>query len=278
MSTNKPRFELIPVPAFQDNYLWLLRRGDEAVVVDPGDAAPVEAALAAHRLKLVAVLITHHHPDHIGGLAALLNQRKEIPVHGPRREQATIQALSVLHDDGDSVEVLGRRFEVMDVPGHTLGHIAYYSPANGGEPPVLLCGDTLFSGGCGRLFEGTAEQMHCSLSRLAVLPGDTLVCCAHEYTASNLAFALAVEPGNPVLNDYVDRVRTLRAAKVPTLPSTIGLERQINPFLRTSASEVRDSAQRQASEALRSTAEIFGALRKWKDSYRPPTTAVPSSP
>lgn len=273
MSTIESSLELIPVPAFSDNYLWLLRCGSEAVVVDPGDAAPVEAALAARGLRLVAVLITHHHPDHIGGLAALLKDR-QIPVHGPRREQGTIKSLSLLHDDGDGLEVLGRRFEVIDVPGHTLGHIAYFTPAANGEAPVLLCGDTLFSGGCGRLFEGTAEQMHHSLSRLAALPGDTRVCCAHEYTASNLAFALAVEPGNPALTEYAHRVRTLRAANVPTLPSTIALEREINPFLRTAAHEVHDAAQRQASQTLGSPAAIFGALRKWKDSYRPPAARL----
>lgn len=269
MSPHDNSLELIPVPAFQDNYLWLLRRGREAVVVDPGDAAPVEAVLAARGLNLVAVLVTHHHPDHIGGIAALV-QHRGIPVHGPRREQARIQALSILYDDGDTLEVLGHRFEVIDVPGHTLGHIAYFTPAANGEAPVLLCGDTLFSGGCGRLFEGTAEQMHRSLSRLADLPGDTRVCCAHEYTTSNLAFATAVEPGNAALNDYVDRVRQLRAANTPTLPSSIALERQINPFLRTASAEVRAAAQRQAGAALHSNAEIFGALRKWKDTYRPP--------
>lgn len=275
MTTSAPNLELIPVPAFQDNYFWLLRRGDEAVVVDPGDAAPVEAALSERGLRLVSVLITHHHPDHIGGIAALLRNRR-IAVHGPRREQATIKALTVMHEEGDVVEVLDRRFEVIEVPGHTLGHIAYFAPASDGETPVLLCGDTLFSGGCGRLFEGTAEQMHRSLSRLAELPGDTRVCCAHEYTASNLAFALAVEPGNPALRAYVARVGELRAAGLPTLPSTIALERDINPFLRTAALEVREAAQEHAGGAPQSQVQTFGTLRKWKDSYRPPSAARPA--
>jgi hydroxyacylglutathione hydrolase len=235
----------------------------------------VEAALAARGLRLVAVLVTHHHPDHIGGIAALLKNRS-IPVHGPRREQGTIRALTVSHDEGDIVELLGRRFEVIEVPGHTLGHIAYYAPATATEGPVLLCGDTLFSGGCGRLFEGTAEQMHRSLSRLAALPGDTRVCCAHEYTASNLAFALAVEPGNVALAAYVDRVAGLRAAGQPTLPSSIQLEREVNPFLRTWVPEIREAARIHAGVAPDSETATFAVLRKWKDGYRAPAPARPN--
>ena len=164
-----PPLELIPVPAFTDNYLWTLVRGGDAVVVDPGDAAPIEKALIDRGLRLVAILVTHHHPDHIGGLKALL-AKHQVPVYGPRRENATIRQLTVELVDGDRVELLGRRFEVMEVPGHTLGHIAYYSAADELEGPILLCGDTLFSAGCGRLFEGTPAQMHASLSRLAALP------------------------------------------------------------------------------------------------------------
>lgn len=268
-------FELIPVPAFQDNYLWLLRRGEEAVVVDPGDAAPVEQALAANNLRLVGILITHHHPDHIGGVADLLRDRA-IPVHGPRQEHARIGTLDQLHAGGDVVELLGRRFEVIDVPGHTLGHIAYFAPAQDDAPPVLLCGDTLFSGGCGRLFEGTAEQMHRSLSRLAELPLQTQVCCAHEYTSSNLAFALAVEPGNPDLQAYAQRVRELRAAQRPTLPSSIGLEVRVNPFLRAAAAEIRRSASTQAGRQVDSDVDCFAVLRKWKDSFRPPAIPAPN--
>lgn len=269
------RLELIPVPAFQDNYLWLLRRGEEAVAVDPGDAAPIEQALAERGLQLAAILVTHHHPDHIGGIAELLRDRA-IPVHGPRLEQAKIGALDQLHGEGDVVELLGRRFEVIEVPGHTLGHIAYFAAAQDNDPPLLLCGDTLFSGGCGRLFEGTAAQMHRSLSRLAALPPQTQVCCAHEYTSSNLAFALAVEPGNDELQRYGAQVRQLRAANLPTLPSSIGLETRINPFLRVAAAEIRVSAREQAGRAIESDVDCFAVLRKWKDSFRPPAAIAPN--
>lgn len=268
MST-RPPLELIPVPAFADNYLWLLARGDEAVVVDPGDAAPVEAALAERGVRLSAILVTHHHPDHVGGLAKLLDTR-DIPVYGPQRERHTIKRLSRELVEGDHLELLGRRFAVMEVPGHTLGHIAYYSAASAGEAPLLLCGDTLFSGGCGRLFEGTPEQMHGSLSRLAALPDDTQVVCTHEYTLSNLAFALAVEPGNAALRDYLARVRELRAAGTPSLPSSIALERRINPFLRASEPGVREAARRQIGQEPANAVATFAALRAWKDHFRAP--------
>lgn len=268
MST-RPTLELVPVPAFTDNYLWLLTRGDQAVVVDPGDAAPVEAALAERGLHLVAILVTHHHPDHIGGLKALL-QHRDIPVYGPRRERQTIRQLSVELVEGDSVEVLGRRFAVLEVPGHTLGHIAYYAQARDLDAPLLLCGDTLFSGGCGRLFEGTPQQMHISLARLAALPGATQVYCTHEYTLSNLAFAQAVEPDNAALRDHVTHVKALRAAGTPSLPSSIELELRINPFLRAAQPAVRDAAQRQLGHAPADEVETFAALRAWKDGFRAP--------
>lgn len=263
--------EMIPVPAFSDNYLWLLARDGEAVVVDPGDAAPVEAALKSRGLRLSAILVTHHHPDHIGGIKALLRTHA-VPVYGPRREHRTIPLLTRLLDEGDQVEVLGRCFAVLEVPGHTLGHIAYFSAASGdraaSEPPILLCGDTLFSGGCGRLFEGTAQQMHASLTRLAQLPADTRFLCAHEYTASNLAFARAVETGSAALAEYSERVLQLRAADTPTLPGTIGLERAINPFLRSGESAVRRAAEAHAGQALDDEIAVFAALRTWKDNFR----------
>ncbi|MGQ0528841.1 MAG: hydroxyacylglutathione hydrolase [Panacagrimonas sp.] len=260
--------EVLPVPAFVDNYLWLLVRGNDAVVVDPGDAAPVQAALTARGLKLNAILITHHHPDHIGGLKTLLTTHT-VPVYGPSKEQATIPLLSVKLNEGDEIEVLNRRFTVMEVPGHTKGHIAYYSAATDLEPPVLLCGDTLFSAGCGRLFEGTPAQMHQSLSRLAALPGATQVFCTHEYTTSNLAFAHAVEPDNAALNQYIERVAGLRAANTPSLPSSIELELRVNPFLRTAQPAVQAAAAAQAGRELSSEVEIFAALRAWKDQFRP---------
>lgn len=264
-----PALEIRPIPAFEDNYLWLLSRGRDAVVVDPGDAAPVIAELERRQLNLVAILVTHHHPDHIGGLAALL-EHSRVPVYGPRGEDKTIGLLSERLDDDDTVAVLGREFRVLHVPGHTLGHIAYYAAATDIESPVLLCGDTLFSGGCGRLFEGTPQQMHASLGRLAELPGATQVYCTHEYTTANLAFARAVEPDNRDLAEYVERVRQWRSEGQPSLPSSIELELRINPFLRTAQPSVRDAVCRHDGKSASDEIEIFARLRQWKDHFRAP--------
>ena len=256
--------KLIALPAFTDNYIWMLHDDRQAIVVDPGDAAPVAAALDAQGLALAAILVTHHHPDHVGGVAAL-RPRLQGPVYGPARE-AIPQPFTPLAD-GDSVSLLGLRFQVIDVPGHTAGHIAYFLPAGDGQAPVLFCGDTLFSGGCGRLFEGTPAQMHQSLGRLAALPGDTRVCCAHEYTESNLKFANAVEPANAALARYTVACRALRADGLPTLPSTIAQERAINPFMRCDAPDVVTAAQSRGA-ADGSGPAVLGALREWKNSFR----------
>lgn len=258
------------IPAFTDNYLWTLVEGDSAVVVDPGDAAPVARFLDERRLTLAAILVTHHHPDHVGGLAPLL-RRGDVPVYGPAAESSRIRLLSHALDDGDAVEVHGRRFEVMSVPGHTLGHIAYYCAGTTGneEPGILLCGDTLFSAGCGRLFEGTPEQMHTSLTRLAALPLQTQVYCTHEYTLANLAFAQAVEPENGDVAAHVAQVRAWRAAGRPSLPSTLALEHRINPFLRIREPQVRHAVrERGEPETVASDVAVFAALRRWKDSFR----------
>ena len=257
------QLQISPIPAFADNYFWLLERSGKAAVVDPGDAAPVERALAGRGLDLAAILVTHHHLDHIGGLQAL-RVRHDVPVYGPAAEQATIPGLTRLLKEGDRVEVLGVNFEVWEVPGHTLGHIAYLAEG------LVLCGDTLFSAGCGRLFEGTPAQMHRSLSRLAALPADTRVYCTHEYTLANLAFAAAVEPDNALIRDEIGRVRELRERHLASLPSTIGHERRINPFLRASDPSVAVSARRQAGRELAGDVEVFAALRRWKDGFRPP--------
>jgi hydroxyacylglutathione hydrolase len=257
--------KLIPLPAFQDNYLWLLHDGQRALVVDPGDAGPVQAHLAAHGLQLEAILVTHHHPDHIGGVDAL-REATGARVWGPARER--IPEPYVRLSEGDEVEVLGLRFEVFDVPGHTAGHIAYFA-SDFPVAPLLFCGDTLFSGGCGRLFEGTPAQMLASLTKLAALPGATRVCCTHEYTLGNLKFATAVEPGNSQLVHYRQQCEERRSRGEPTLPSTIALENSINPFLRT-----RQPAVAQAAHGHDPAADpadpvaVFAALRQWKNEFR----------
>ncbi len=241
----------------------MLHDGVDAVVVDPGDAAPVRAALDRMGLRLRGILVTHHHPDHVGGVDEL-RERLDGPVWGPARE--TIPQPCVPLADGDSIETLGLRFDVIDVPGHTAGHIAYVEQGNPVNP-LLFCGDTLFSGGCGRLFEGTPAQMHASLQRLAVLPPATQVCCTHEYTLSNLRFAEAVEPGNTALHQHVRHCQALRAQNRPTLPSRIDTELAINPFLRADSPEVVQSARQQGATSTEPV-EVFAALREWKNRFR----------
>jgi len=263
MSAKQP-LQVTAIPAFADNYLWLIHDGQHAAVVDPGDAAPVEAALASLNLTLDAILLTHHHADHAGGVAALLAGRN-IPVYGPANER--IAGVTVPLSEGQQVTLpsLGLTLSVLDVPGHTAGHIAYVAAGQ----RWLFCGDTLFSGGCGRLFEGTPAQMQASLDALAALPGDTRVCCAHEYTLSNLKFARAVEPGNAALSEYITRCEVLRQAGQPTLPSRIAIERDINPFLRTRVATVAQAAH--GFDALidpREPAAVLAALRQWKNEFR----------
>lgn len=254
--------ELIALPAFNDNYLWLLHDGQDALVVDPGDAAPVRLALDRLRVQLRGILVTHHHGDHTGGVASL-REATGATVYGPAHER--IPAPFEPLQGGDSVRVLGIDWQVLDVPGHTAGHIAYYAPEVDGVP-LLFCGDTLFSGGCGRIFEGTPAQMLASLDRLAALPAATRVCCAHEYTLANLRFAATVEPGNAALADYVRHCEALRARGEPTLPGSIGTERAINPFLRSREPEVTRAVQAQAPAAHDEVA-VFAALREWKNRF-----------
>ena len=243
----------------------MLHNGRQAVVVDPGDSAPVVQALRQLGVQLQAILVTHHHADHVGGVDALREATGAV-VYGPARER--IPEPLVRLAQGDTVDVLGLRFAIIDVPGHTAGHIAYYCAEMDGAP-LLFCGDTLFSGGCGRLFEGTPAQMLHSLDQLAALPGDTRVCCTHEYTLSNLKFARAVEPGNAALLHYSSQCEALRAQNQPTLPSQMALERDINPFLRVRQSPVAQAAQGyDAQVSLDDAVAVLAALRQWKNEFR----------
>ncbi len=256
---------MLPLPAFTDNYIWMLHDGRQAIVVDPGEAAPVEQALHRRGLTLQAILVTHHHADHVGGVDAL-RAATGAQVYGPARERMPEPLVRLAQ--GDTVDALGLQFQVIDVPGHTAGHIAYYCADMDGAP-LLFCGDTLFSGGCGRLFEGTPAQMLESLDRLAALPGNTRVCCTHEYTLSNLKFARAVEPGNAALLHYSSQCEALRAQNQPTLPSQMALERDINPFLRVRQGQVAQAAQGyDAQVPLDDAVAVLAALRQWKNEFR----------
>jgi hydroxyacylglutathione hydrolase len=256
--------KLIPLPAFQDNYLWLLLDGQRALVVDPGDAPPVMTGLRQAAAQLEVILVTHHHADHTGGVDALRNATGAV-VHGPANETLPEPVHRVRH--GDTVQALDLPFQVIAVPGHTAGHIAYFTPDVNGQP-LLFCGDTLFSGGCGRLFEGTPAQMLASLDALAALPGNTRVCCAHEYTLSNLRFARAVEPDNQALQSYQAHCEELRARGQPTLPSTLAQERAINPFLRSREPAVRRAAHAFNGADQSDDVAVFAAIRQWKNEYR----------
>lgn len=259
------------ISAFQDNYIWLLANNKQAVVVDPGQAEPVARVLAERELELTTILITHHHYDHTGGVKALLKQWPNAKVYAPSSEPLpAAAAIAVSDNEVVSVPELGLEFTVLSVPGHTLGHIAFYSSQGitGNETaPLLFCGDTLFSGGCGRLFEGTPEQMFYSLARLADLPDNTAVYCTHEYTQSNLAFCHAVEPNNAELQVYLQKVAKLRQQGVPSLPSSIAQEKAINVFLRTHMAGVAAKVQAYTGLELNENIKVFAALRRWKDDF-----------
>ena len=253
-------FEVVPVRAFKDNYVWTLRDAKHAAVVDPGDAAPVLDYLAREKLELCAILATHHHADHVGGVAELLRSFK-VPVYGPRKEP--IPTLTHPVSEGDEVKIprLGASFSVLDIPGHTRAHIAYYGAG------ALFCGDTLFACGCGRVFEGTPEQMLASLDKLRALPDETKVYCGHEYTLANIGFARAVEPKNELLAERENKTRQLRDAGRPTLPSTLGEEKATNPFLRVREKAVVDSANKYLGARAAAPAQVFAAIREWKNRF-----------
>ena len=259
----KPSLQVTAIPAFADNYLWLIHDQQHAVVVDPGDAAPVEAALASGKLKLAAILLTHHHADHAGGVADLTRHRS-VPVYGPARE--AIRGVTHPLSEGDVVrfDEPALTVEVLDVPGHTAGHIAYVAQ----EPGWLFCGDTLFAGGCGRLFEGTAAQMTESLAKLAALPDATKVYCAHEYTVSNLRFAVAAEPDNAALADRLKHAQAARERGEATVPSTMGEEKRTNPFLRYREPGIMRTLTENQRLGSPDAVAAFAALREWKNSFR----------
>jgi hydroxyacylglutathione hydrolase len=250
--------EIVPVGAFKDNYVWTLRKGSHAAVVDPGDARPVLDFLSREKLELSAILATHHHADHVGGIAELRRHR-DVPVYGPRGEPIPTLTHPVSEGDTVTLPALGVSFSVLDIPGHTRAHIAYYGAG------ALFCGDTLFACGCGRLFEGTAEQMFASLEKLRALPDETAVYCGHEYTLANVDFARRVEPANESLARREEQTRRLREAGRPTLPSTLGEEKATNPFLRCREPAVVESANKYLGARVADPVRVFAAIRDWKN-------------
>ena len=252
--------EIVPLSAFRDNYIWTLRAGRCAAVVDPGEARPVKDYLAREGLKLIAILATHHHPDHVGGIAELVETEK-VPVFGPKGEPIPALTHPVGQDDKVEIPALDASFTVLDIPGHTRAHVAYYGLES------LFCGDTLFACGCGRVFEGTPEQMLASLTKLAALPDATKVYCGHEYTLANIRFARAVDPDNALLAAREERAKRLRDAGRPTLPSTLGEERATNPFLRCAEPAVVESANKYLGARVADPVRVFAAIREWKNKF-----------
>ena len=250
--------DVVPVQAFKDNYVWTLRNNAHAAVVDPGEAQPVLDYLAREKLELAAILATHHHPDHVGGIAELRRQF-DVPVYGPRGEPIATLTHPVSEGDSVTIPALGVSFSVLDIPGHTRAHIAYYGAGS------LFCGDTLFACGCGRVFEGTAEQMYASLSKLRALPDETKVYCGHEYTLANIGFAKNVEPENTALDAREARDRKLRERGLPTVPSTMREEKATNPFLRCSEPAVVESVNKYLGTRVSDPVRVFAAIREWKN-------------
>ena len=255
-------FEVSAIKAFSDNYIWTLIKDGEVTVVDPGDPEPVKNYLNEKGLNLKNILITHHHFDHTGGIEELTDIYG-CEVYGP--DGGHIKGIGVKIQDNQEFTIMDVTFKAFATPGHTLDHLSYYVEDD--SNPLLFCGDTLFSGGCGRLFEGSPKQMHNSLSRLAELPGKTKVFCTHEYTESNLRFAIAVEPNNRHIKDKIEEVQELRRKDLETLPSTISEELNINPFLRCNQNDVINSTESYCKTQLSESHEVLGAIREWKDNF-----------
>ena len=256
-------FTVTPISSFADNYIWLLQDNlGHAVVIDPGDADPVLQYLDKNQLELQAILITHHHHDHVGGVRKLKNIfSKKIVIYAPKNEIDNIKCYDIAVSEGDVVDLNFCTFDILDIPGHTLGHIAYVGQGK------LFCGDTLFSAGCGRVFEGTMEQMFASLTKIKNLPHDTEVYCAHEYTESNLRFASIVEPENQAIKSRQQEVKLLREKNKPTLPSLLREECLVNPFLRCDYPEIKQVLQHRERCEMEREVDVFTSLRKWKDGF-----------
>ncbi len=259
-----------PIPAFDDNYIWCIHDGSSALVVDPGDAKPTLEYLKTNNLTLKGILITHHHADHTGGILNLLQTLgTDIPVYGPVGDDIPGRTVVLMQDDKFEIPSPKISFKVFEVPGHTLSHIAYFANEQTNVvQPMLFCGDTLFASGCGRLFEGTPTQMAESLGKFAALPKNTLVFCTHEYTLSNIRFALAVEPNNLNLISWAQQAKSLREQNLPTLPTTIGQELEVNPFMRCDQAEVTEMAKEVSGQgALPTSAHVLAVIRAWKDRF-----------
>ena len=256
-------YEIVPLRAFSDNYIWTIRDASHAIVVDPGDAQPVLDYLAAEKLELAGIIITHHHADHIGGVKTL-SAGRAIPVYGPHDPRVPDATQRLAEGESITLPYFGIRLTVLEVPGHTTSHIAYYSDTT---ERILFCGDTLFAAGCGRLFEGTAAQMHDSLGKFMRLPDDTRVYCTHEYTLSNLRFASAADPANRAIVDWNARAKAMREVDVPTVPTTIALERATNPFVRCHEAAVIASASQHVGKPLSDPVSVLAAIREWKNHF-----------
>lgn len=251
-----------PVPAFNDNYIWLIIQTDNnhVAIVDPGDATPVLTKLTTDKLIPTAILITHHHPDHVGGVKELV-RHYDIPVYGPGNEQIPDRTHALSEADVVDLKDISIQFNIMEMPGHTAGAIAYY-----GEDMVFV-GDTLFLSGCGRLFEGTPAQMHHSLTKLTALPENTQVYCGHEYTLANLKFAETVEPDNQQIKKRIEECRSLQNENIPSVPGTIAVEKQTNPFLRCHLKAVVHAANQYSKQNISNEIDVFAAIRNWKDNF-----------